>query len=571
MEHNRAMRSTRTVSSFLIMALVGSTALQAGPVRSIRLALPAQPNPLIGHIAGVFTRQLAERCEAKVTTSGDAPARVELAIQPGIGTEGFRIVDGEDGAIRIVGNDELGLLYGLGKLLHTSRFDQGGWTPSTWRGTSLPVCPIRGMYFATHFNNFYEVASIEEVQRYVEDLGLWGLNSVVLGFPHWQFQGFDDPQAQRSIRRLKSIMRAAKRLGIRVGLGEAVNDGFKSTPQELVRTPVPDPWGRRGNFGVNLCPSNLKAHDLLLRDWGRLLDEFADVGLDFVEYWPYDEGGCGCKECWPWGAKGYPKLCREMSVVARVKTPKIRIILSTWTFDSPPAGEWEGLAKCLAQDKGWVDYILADAHEDFPRYPLERGVPGKLPLLNFPEISMWGQNPWGGYGANPVPLRLQRLWNQTEKKLSGGFPYSEGIYEDLNKVICGQFYWNPDQPAIETIKDYIAFEYSPDAVGDVAAAIGIFEQNHLRDHINPSAGKAYELIQAAEKRLSPKACRSWRWRILALRALIDHELLKHQGRLEGETLKAAFDELTAIYHAENAHSMPIRPPQIRIPNPKGPG
>jgi len=139
------------------MALVGSTALQAGPVRSIRLALPAQPNPLIGHIAGVFTRQLAERCEAKVTTSGDAPARVELAIQPGIGTEGFRIVDGEDGAIRIVGNDELGLLYGLGKLLHTSRFDQGGWTPSTWRGTSLPVCPIRGMYFATHFNNFYEV------------------------------------------------------------------------------------------------------------------------------------------------------------------------------------------------------------------------------------------------------------------------------------------------------------------------------------------------------------------------------------------------------------------------------
>ena len=126
-----------------------------------------------------------------------------------------------------------------------------------------------------------------------------------------------------------------------------------------------------------------------------------------------------------------------------------------------------------------------------------------------------------------------------QKKLSGGFPYSEGIYEDLNKVICSEFYWNPDQPAIETIKEYIAFEYSPDAVGDVVAAIGIFEQNHRRDHIHPSAVKAYELIQAAEKRLSPKARRSWRWRILALRTLIDQELLKHQGRLEGEILKAA--------------------------------
>lgn len=34
-----------------------------------------------------------------------------------------------------------------------------------------------------------------------------------------------------------------------------------------------------------------------------------------------------------------------------------------------------------------MNYILADAHEDFPRYPLDVGVPGRLPLLTFPEIS----------------------------------------------------------------------------------------------------------------------------------------------------------------------------------------
>ena len=553
------------------MIFIGTTAL-AEPVRSIHLVLPAKPSPVIERIAGVFARQVTQRCEAKVVSaSGGTSARVELLVQPGIGTEGFRIVDGAAGSIRIVGNDELGLLYGVGKLLRTSRYDRGGWTPGSWRGTSVPVCPIRGIYFATHFNNFYEAASAEDVERDVEDLGLWGLNSLILHFPHWQFQGFDDPAAQQSIRRLRAVMRAAKRLGLRVGLVEAANDGFKSTPPELLRTPVPDPWGRHGNFGVNLCPSNAKAHEVLIRDWSRFLDEFADVGLDFIKYWPYDEGGCGCKECWPWGAKGYPKLCRELSAVARVKAPHVRFILSTWTFDSPPAGEWAGLADCLARDKSWVDYIQADAHEDFPRYPLEKGVPGRLPLLNFPEISMWGQGPWGGYGANPLPVRLQRLWNQTEKKVSGGFPYSEGIYEDINKVICNQFYWSPDRPAVETIKEYIAFEYSPDVVGDVTAAIEILEQNHLRGHINPSADKAYELIQAAEKRLSPTARRSWRWRILAVRALIDNELFKHYGRLEGETLKKAFDELTAIYHAENAHSMPIRPPQIRIPDTKGPG
>jgi len=44
--------------------------------------------------------------------------------------------------------------------------------------------------------------------------------------------------------------------------------------------------------------------------------------------------------------------------------------------------------------------------------------------------------------------------------------------------------------------------------------------------------------------------------------LIDSEMFKTHGKLEGRALQAAFRELTAIYHAEHAHSMPIRPPQI---------
>ena len=107
----------------------------------------------------------------------------------------------------------------------------------------------------------------------------------------------------------------------------------------------------------------------------------------------------------------------------------------------------------------------------FHGIPWTRGVPGQLPLLNFPEISMWGQNPWGGYGANPLPGRLQRLWNQTQHKLAGGFPYSEGIYEDINKVICSQLYWDGYRPTLDAVKDYIAFEFSPDVVDTVAQAI----------------------------------------------------------------------------------------------------
>ena len=545
-----------------LLMLVEGYCLAAVPVPSVRVVLPGDAGVITRRAAGILGRQITERCGAKVLTVGEAAWSVELGLEAGIGTEGYKITDGPGGSVRILGNDERGLLYGVGRFLRSSRYDGDGFTPGTWRGTSVPRCPMRGIYLATHFNNYYEAASPEELDHYVEDLALWGFNLLALAYPHWQYASYDDPAARKMAEHLRRTMRVAKQVGMHVSVGDALNGGFTSTPKEMRGTPVPDPLGRHGNFGVNLCPSKPAAREQLLKNWEQLLDEFADPGLDCITYWPYDEGGCGCQDCWPWGARGYLSLSRAVSALARKKCPHIKVIVSTWTFDTPPAGEWEALNQALAADKSWADYIQADAHEDFPRFPLERGVPGNLPLLNFPEISMWGQSPWGGYGANPLPARLQRLWNQTQRKLSGGTPYSEGIYEDINKAICSQFYWDPERQAIETVREYAAFEYSPVVADDLVKVVEAFEKNHLRKEIGPSAEEAFDCVKSMETKLTPQARAAWRWRIVYLRALIDRELLRTQGKLEGKALQGAFRELTAIYHAEHAHSMPIRPPQI---------
>lgn len=559
---DRSLRA-QTLRLMLGVWLAWTLPIVAAPVKRIALALPAKPGPGVEHASQILLRQIAKRCEASLMNGGGAGFKIELALDPQIGVEGYRIASGPSGAVRILGGNERGLIYGVGKFLRMSRYDGDGFTPGAWRGASTPACPVRGIYFATHFNNFYEAAPMAEVQEYVDELALWGLNHLQVTFPRWHFAGFDDPAAKHALARLKEIMRGAKLAGINVTLLIAANDDFKSTPREFRRQPVPDPLGRRGDFGVNLCPSQPEARALLLKDWRQLLDEFSNVGLDAVEFWPYDEGGCGCKDCWPWGARGYPSLCRDLSGIARENYPGIKVILSTWTFDTPPAGEWEGLERFIAKDRSWVDYIQADSHEDFPRYPIECGVPGGLPLLNFPEISMWGQSPWGGYGANPLPARLQRLWNQTQKKLSGGFPYSEGIYEDLNKAICTQLYWDGNRPTAQTVREYVAFEFSPDVVEPVTRAITLLETNHDRKKIGPEAREAFRLIEAAESKLTLQARMAWRWRIVYLRALIDRELFGTEGRLQGETLRRAFRELTRIYHAQQAHSMPIHPPVIR--------
>ena len=255
--------------------------------------------------------------------------------------------------------------------------------------------------------------------------------------------------------------------------------------------------------------------------------------------------------------------------------PDCKFIISTWCFenenDSNPEGEWVGLNKALLEDKSWADYILADGHEDyFPKYLLETGVPGNLPLINFPEISMYGMFPWGGYGVNPLPKHFQQLWDRIKHKASGGMPYSEGIYDDLNKVIIAGLYWDPDRKAEETVREYSNYEFNPAISDDMVEVVNIFEKNHFRelskksftDSITVSALRAFELVSKAEEKMTEQAKKSWRWRIFYLRALIDKEIYNHKGKLEGDTLKKAFEELTKIYYAENAFRW-VKPPTIK--------
>jgi hypothetical protein len=78
----------------------------------------------------------------------------------------------------------------------------------------------------------------------------------------------------------------------------------------------------------------------------------------------------------------------------------------------------------------------------------------------------------------------------------------------------------------------------------------------------PDSARAFAILQQVDAKLTPQAKAAWRWRILYLRGLIDAELYRRNGKMEGPELKKAFEELTRIYHGEHVHSMPVRPPQL---------
>jgi hypothetical protein len=573
------------LATCLIMKVSGQNKIsEVGSTRLVRVVLPLKPNDLLERIVNVFVRQVQEHCEAKVITTDDSPHAIELALAPGIGAEGFRIEVRPGGGVRIVGNDERGLLYGTGKFLRTSRYDQGGFTPGTWRGTSVPQKPVRGIYFATHFHNYYHEAPVEEIGRYVEDLALWGFNELVIWYDVHHFNGVEDPKAVEFRKHLHAILAAAKRIGMDVSLLVIGNEAYGNSPAELRAAPGA---GRGGYYPCAVCPSKPDGMKYILKLLGKEFDWAADLKPRSVWIWPYDQGGCGCAECKPWGSKGFMKCVEEIGKLARQKMPGTKILLSTWYMDK---AELAGVLKQLGERKDLVDGLVNEDNI----LPGAAGLGGMdqqpgatapvlrqdLPVVGFPEISMHETFPWGGFGATPLTGRAQGQWNAQKKNIDGAFPYSEGIYEDITKIVYSQFYWS-DQAAAETVKEYIAFEFSPDVVADVAGVIKTLEQNHhmrwwpgLHDGVplemnwlpsrgakpqaDPGAEEAYATMQRIDGLLTPQAKKAWRWRQLYLRALLDSEL-KTNGGKPNDKCNEAFAELIKIYHAENA-SGTVRPP-----------
>lgn len=517
--------------------------IQHAAVRVRGSAAEAEP------VAALVAREIRERCGYEAPDKPTRPPVIELSIQPGGPPEGFEIASGSAGVVRVIGSDRLGLLYGAGKLLRGSRFSHGAFVPGAWRGHDAPECPFRGIYFATHFHNFYHDAPIEDVSRYVEQLALWGTNALVVWFDMHHFNGFDDPAAVAMRSRLLDLLGAARKVGMKTGLTLLANEGYANSPAELRLVP-PTQIEVRGMYGTELCPSKPGARELVLREFRRLFEAFRPVGLDYLSIWPYDQGGCGCEQCKPWGANGFLRMARPIAALGRELYPGLKAILSTWLFDSrADEGEWSGLTRELAQGHDF-DYVMADSHTTFPEYPLKHGVPGGLPLLNFPEISMWGMSPWGGRGANPLPMRFQGLWDTVRSKASGGFPYSEGLYEDINKAMYARFYWKRESRAIDAVREYAAYEFGPDVAGDVCRAVGLLERNHTLPGEDAGSADALGLLQRAELGLTVRARSAWRWRILVLRAILDAE--HYSGGDRSVRAQSAYDELKRIYHAEHA-------------------
>jgi hypothetical protein len=549
----------------------------------IHIRYTGDRHQLVERAIELLSRRIQQRSGVRVNEDGDAAGlQLVLMQNAALGVEGFEIADGPGaGILHITGGDARGLLYGIGRFLRGCRFSDSMFQPGDWRGSSAPARPIRGMYFATHFGNYYEAAPVEEIELYVEDLALWGCNTLSVWFDMHQYMGISDPNAQRMIARLRRILQAANAVGMRGALTLLANEGYANSPEVLRAdwTAGHDGYTRPpgGHYRREICPSTPGGLDVILATRREVLEAFRDLDIGYVWIWPYDQGGCTCGRCAPWGANGFLKTAEPVAGVIRDVLPEAQILLSTWYFDHFTSGEWEGLSQAFSGGPpDWADYLIAgDFGGAFPHHLREQGSPGGLPIVSFPEISMEGNSPWGGYGMNPRPAVWEAYERENGSLLSGIYPYSEGIYEDLNKVVLLQASWEPGRPAEDVVHEYAASEFSPEVAGTVVEVVRRMEMglghslaqgvadvilaNDVRTpedlrgrrlyHVPdaPNAGETLALIEEAASRLPAAVRASWRWRLLAIRAALDAEL-QQNGGTSTELTEALMDELAAHYH-----------------------
>lgn len=435
---------------------------------------------------------------------------------------------------------------------------------------------FRAVYFANHFFNYYHSAPVEEICEYLESLALWGASALVMWFDMHHFYNLNTDEAAKAMAdRMIALFLKAKSLGMKAVLGHLANEYYRGAPQALLaeNSTASGKYKRKlvGFYYTELCPSRPDGEKLLLDSFDELLTRFSPVGLDYVVIGPYDQGGCTCDDCFPWGAGGFYRTAKKKAKIAKKHFPNIEIILSCWRFDSFTSGEWDAFIPLLEADGEWIDKLQVD---------IEKKLPDALksinkPIVSFSEISMHHCTPWGGFGANPFPKELAALIQKHSSFCQGGELYSEGIFEDINKAVALEQMRDPNTDPEQTVLQYCAYHFGASHAKRITDLIFRLENTlHRRTYLAdgsrndyPSgrinALHRYEIVNTEEidaiyrdavaiyETLPEPIRSSWRFKQIYARACVDAVLLKNGG-IPSEESDAILEQLIPLYHAQKA-------------------
>lgn len=427
--------------------------------------------------------------------------------------EGYRICVKRDGrgapVVWIIGADARGVLFGVGRLLRL--LDWGPRRVSLAEATDIstsPVYPIRGHQLGYRARaNSYDAWNVDTYEQYIRDLILFGCNSI----ENIPFQD-DQPSPHMTVPRDEMNV-----------LLSTICDRYDL--EYWVWTPVVFDLHDRAQRAAEI-----EKHASLYRACPRLDAVFVPGG---------DPGANPPELLLP--------FLQEIAERLMARHPDARVWLSLQWFND---AQIDYVYRYIDEHKpNWLGGLVAGPSSP-PVPETRRRLPKDYRLRDYPDITHTVRCqypvPWwdpafsltlGRECPNPRPVYYAYVHNWLASYTDGFITYSDGIHDDVNKVIWSARGWDPQADVREVLKDYARVFLRPDLAEAVADGILALERNWEGALSENGAVESTLSYWKALETKAPELKNNWRWQLCLLRSVYDacvRRRLLYETRLEQE-------------------------------------
>ncbi|MBQ7595955.1 MAG: hypothetical protein IJU45_04760, partial [Clostridia bacterium] len=238
--------------------------------------------------------------------------------------------------------------------------------------------------------------------------------------------------------------------------------------------------------------------------------------------------------------------------------------ISIWVSAQAPHDQSDWGAKFLEQlgfAGGFIDGVIYGPNHAMSLDSLYKAVGGRFPLRFYPDVTHsvrceypvhYDKNDWhcafascfGRESVDPRPQEYASLYENTKNYFCGSVSYSDGIHDDVNKVVFSALDFDSSQPVETVLNDYArAFFYKADSkkIADLVLSLeknwegSPAENEEIETTYSKAAGhiKTYPFLE-----------NNFRFIMLLFRAECDL-LIKKRFDFERELLKKAEEKIFA--------------------------